>query len=192
MLVLLDTNAYLRLAKRIKPMLGVRFGHNQYRLTVLKDVEIEVQKSRRLRFHYPWFDDSGLVEERIAKRVRMSPEEKTKLENVAEFLHDYTQIHAARFTTNKRSPPSRTDCRMLAFGQVREAVVVTDDLGMHQLAEEFEISVWHGYELLHKMRAAQVIDSQKIREIYQALEANGDLPQAWEGARETLLRKVFR
>lgn len=122
----------------------------------------------------------------------MSAEEKNRLDNMTEALHDYVQIHAARFTVDKRSPPSKTDCRMLAFGQVREAVVVTDDLGMHQLAEEFDLPVWHGYELLHKMRAAKMIDSEKVREIYQALEANDDLPQAWESARKTLLRKVFR
>ena len=192
MLVLLDTNAYLRLAKRIKPMLGVKFGQKQYCLTVLRDVEKEVQKSHRLRFRYPWFDSPGLTQERISKGARMSPEEKKTLNDVAEALHDYVQIHATRFTAGRRSPPSMVDCRMLAFGQVREAVVVTDDLGMHHLAEEFEISVWHGYELLHKMRAAKMIDSEKIREIYQALEVNDDLPQAWKNAQKTLLRKVFR
>ena len=44
-LVLLDTNAYLRLAKRIKPLLGVRFGQKDYVLTILKDVEHEVHRS---------------------------------------------------------------------------------------------------------------------------------------------------
>ena len=36
-LVLLDTNTYLRLAKRIRPLLGVKFGQKDYVLTVLKD-----------------------------------------------------------------------------------------------------------------------------------------------------------
>ena len=55
-LVLLDTNAYLRLAKRVRPMLGVEFGQKRYVLTILEDVEAEVRHSGRLRFHYPWFD----------------------------------------------------------------------------------------------------------------------------------------
>ena len=42
-LALLDTNTYLRLAKRIRPMLGVEFGQRGYVLTVLKQVETEVQ-----------------------------------------------------------------------------------------------------------------------------------------------------
>lgn len=68
-LVLLDTNAYLRLAKRIRPLLGVEFGQKQYSLTVLKQVEDEVFKSPRLQFLYPWFSDTELNEERMAKLV---------------------------------------------------------------------------------------------------------------------------
>jgi len=32
--VLLDTNAYLRLAKRVRPLLGVPFGQKRYVLTI--------------------------------------------------------------------------------------------------------------------------------------------------------------
>lgn len=49
-LVLLDTNTYLRLAKRIRPLLGVTFGQKKYVLTVLKDVENEVRRSRALSY----------------------------------------------------------------------------------------------------------------------------------------------
>ena len=60
-LVLLDTNAYLRLAKRVRPLLGVPFGQKRYVLTVLEDVEEEVRRNPRLRFHYPWFDGDGAL-----------------------------------------------------------------------------------------------------------------------------------
>lgn len=45
-LVLLDTNAYLRLAKRIRPLLGMPFGQKRYVLTEGQDVEEEVHASR--------------------------------------------------------------------------------------------------------------------------------------------------
>jgi hypothetical protein len=45
MLVLLDTNAYLRLAKRVRPAVGVVFGHKGYVLTIHKSVEDEVHRS---------------------------------------------------------------------------------------------------------------------------------------------------
>lgn len=80
-LVLLDTNAYLRLAKRIKPLLGKKFGQKEYVLSVLKDVEDEVHRSKRLRFHFPWFDDTELAAERLAKRIRLSRDEKQQLQS---------------------------------------------------------------------------------------------------------------
>lgn len=60
-LALLDTNAYLRLAKRIRPLLGIPFGQKQYVLTILKQTEDEVRKSPRLEFNYPWFSDAIVV-----------------------------------------------------------------------------------------------------------------------------------
>ena len=192
MLVLLDTNAYLRLAKRIRPLLGVAFGQKHYVLTVLQDVENEVHASRRLRFHFPWFDgDAELAQERLARRVRLSREESDDLDAATRFLLDWVLQDVDRFTSHGRSPPGPTDCRVLAFGQVRPAIVVTDDLGMHELAREFGIAAWHGFDLLAKLRSAKVATDELVREIYAALEANGDLTAAWSEARHTVLAKVF-
>ena len=77
------------------------------------------------------------------------------------------------------------------FGQVRPAIVVTDDLGMHELAREFNIGVWHGFDLLAKLRTAKAVSDDLVREIYSALETNGDLTASWRGARHTVLAKVF-
>lgn len=190
-LVLLDTNAYLRLAKRIKPMLGVKFGQREYVLTILRDVENEVHRSSRLRFHYPWFDDPDIAAERLSKGIRLSPDEKDQLKLVADMLRAWAVSNAASYIEEGRSPPSPIDCRVLAFGQIRPAIVVTDDLGMHKLAKEFEIPIWHGHELLKKMLTAKLIDRELVREIYEALEANGDLPRAWHEVRHTAFRKIF-
>ena len=97
-----------------------------------------------------------------------------------------------RFTSHGRSPPGAADCWLLAFGQVRPAVVVTDDLGMHELVKDFpNIKVWHGYELLAKLRTAKVVSDPLIREIYEALEANGDLTRTWREAKHSVFVKVF-
>lgn len=192
-LVLLDTNAYLRLAKRIKPMLGVKFGQKEYVLTILKDVENEVQKNPRLRFHYPWFQDPSIATERLAKRIRLSGDEKAELDAAMSVLHGWVLGHVQAYISPHRSPPSSVDCRVLAFGRIRPAIVVTDDLGMHQLATDFEFgdSVWHGHELLKKMLSAKVIDANVVREIYDALETNDDLPRTWREVRHTAFRKIF-
>ena len=85
-LVLLDTNAYLRLGKRVKPLLGKEFGQKHYVLTTLKDVENEVHRSPRLRFHYPWFDNNDFTQERLAKRIRLSQSERAKIQAMTSVL----------------------------------------------------------------------------------------------------------
>ncbi len=190
-LVLLDTNAYLRLAKRVKPILGVSFGQKEYVLTILKEVESEVQNSHTLRFKFPWFDNPDIANERLAKGVRLSKEEKAQIDAATSILRESVLSNAIKYTTQGRTPPSPTDCRMLAFGQVRPAIVVTDDLGMHLLAREFAITIWHGHELLKKMLTAKLIDNALVREIYEALENNGDLPRTWQEVRHITFKKIF-
>ncbi len=190
-LVLLDTNAYLRLAKRIRPLLGVEFGQKQYILTVLKQVEDEVYKSSRLQYLYPWFTDTDLNEERIAKVIRLSKEERVQIEAAASVLRAYVLADPLSYTTQGRSPPSPTDCFILAFGQVRPAIVVTDDLGMHKLADDFDINIWHGHDLLKKMLTAKLITNELVKEIFMALENNDDLPRTWQEVKHTEFKKLF-
>ncbi len=190
-LVLLDTNAYLRLAKRIQPLLGVEFGHKKYSLTVLKAVEDEVSRQPRLRLQYPWFDNEPYRTERLAKRFRLSSSEKSRLEAVKSVLLDHVGVNSGQFIFGGRSPPGDTDCYCLAFGQIRDAIVVTDDIGMHDLANDFDLTVWHGWELLKKMQSAKMIGNDKIREIYDALERNGDLTKSWIDAKYSEFKKVF-
>jgi len=191
-LVLLDTNAYLRLAKRVRPLLGKAFGQKEYSLTVLKDVEDEVRRNPRLRQKFPWFDASDLAVERLAHTPRLSGAEKETLEIATGVLHGLVLMDTARFITQRRSPPSRTDCRVLAFGQIRSAVTVTDDLGMHELARMAGIrEIWHGHELLKKMLSAKVINNDLVRQIYEALAVNDDLPATWLEVKHSRFMRVF-
>ncbi|MBK6742464.1 MAG: hypothetical protein IPG66_05590 [Hydrogenophilales bacterium] len=190
-LALLDTNAYLRLAKRIRPLLGIPFGQKHYVLTILKQVEDEVRKNPRLKFSYPWFSDIDLTAERLSKQVRLSPAEREQIEAATSVLREHVLANAREYTTQGRSPPSPTDCFLLAFGLIRPAIVVTDDLGMHKLAHVFDIDIWHGHELLKKMLGAKAIDNDRVREIYTALENNDDLPRTWRDAKHTAFKKLF-
>jgi hypothetical protein len=172
-------------------MLGVKFGHKEYILTVLKDVETEVHRNPTLRARYPWFDGDDLRSERLAAQVRLTQDDKDRLEAAQSVLQGWVLDNLDSYMTNGRSPPGEVDCRVLAYGQIRPAIVVTDDLGMHQLASDFDIPVWHGWELLSKMRSAKVVLPELIREIYEALENNGDLTKTWREAKHTAFIKVF-
>jgi hypothetical protein len=191
-LVLLDTNAYLRLAKRIRPAVGISFGQKGYVLTIHKAVEDEVHRSARLKSRYPWFDNAEFAKERLAKQIRLTADEKADIEVAQSILHGWVLADPERYMPGGGSPPGWTDCFLLALGQVKPAIVVTDDLGMHALAKDFDLPVvWHGYELLDKLRSGKVVDAPLIREIYDALEANSDLPRTWQEARHTVFAKIF-
>jgi hypothetical protein len=190
-LVLLDTNTYLRLAKRLRPLVGRKFGQKDYEITILKAVEDEVNRNARLKYQNPWFDEANLVQERIAKQVRLSAAEKAEITAIQSVLRSHVVDNISAFSVGRRSPPGATDCWLLAFAKMRCAIVVTDDLGMHVLADDFELVAWHGYELLDKLRSAKEASNTMIEEIYAALEANGDLTATWREAKYTTFVKVF-
>jgi hypothetical protein len=191
-LVLLDTNTYLRLAKRVRPFVGLKFGQVPYVLTILKVTEDEVHRNPHLQFRNPWFDQADHTQERMAKQVRLTVVEKAQIEAAQSVLLGWVRMDVDRFTSQGRSPPGAADCWLLAFGQVRPAIVVTDDLGMHELVKDFpEIKLWHGYELLAKLRTAKVVGDHLIRAIYEALEANQDLTKTWQKAKHTTFSKIF-
>jgi predicted nuclease of predicted toxin-antitoxin system len=172
-------------------MLGVEFGQKKYILTILKDVEDEVRRNRTLSFKYPWFDNEHISAERLAKQIRHSAEERAELEIVQSVIHGSVLSDVVRYMTSGRSPPSNVDCKVLALAQLRSAIVVTDDLGMHLLASDFGIPVWHGHQLLSKMLSAQMVTKELVREIFQALEDNGDLTETWKASKHTTFSKVF-
>lgn len=190
-LVVLDTNLYLRLAKRVRPFLGVPFGAKQYVLVILPDVEEEVRRSARLKFLFPWFDGSEHDGERKAKALRLSVAERQELDAMTTILRQSVLEDAQTFTNEGRTPPSETDCRVLALASLRDGIAGTDDMGMHLLAGKFDITVWHGWELLKRMKSGKMIDNPLIRDIFDALERNNDLPRSWRDAKETHLKGIF-
>ena len=191
-LVLLDTNTYLRLAKRVRPFVGLEFGQVPYMLTILKVTEDEVHRNPHLQFRNPWFDQTEYAQERMAKQVRLTASEKAQVEAAQSVLLGWVRMDVDRFTSYGRSPPGEADCWLLAFGQVRPAVVVTDDLGMHELVKDFpDIKVWHGYELLAKLRTAKVVNDTLIRDVFEAPDVNGDLTKIWREAKHKAFTKMF-
>lgn len=192
-LVLLDTNAYLRLAKRVRPAIGIKFGQMNYVLTIHKTTEDEVHRSPRLRSQFPWFDNLEHANERLAKQVRLSAQEHSQIEVTKSILYGSVLQDPMRFMVGKRQPPSENDCFLLAIGQVKPAIVVTDDLGMHLLAKDFDLKIWHGHELLHKLLSAKVVDRDQVKAIFEALEAKGndDLPETWRAVKHTRFERIF-
>lgn len=74
--ILVDTNAYLRLAKTIRPLLFVPFGDNDYCLYILPELNEELA-GRKLQSKFPWVDEEEFTENRkhfpsIARKQKLS------------------------------------------------------------------------------------------------------------------------
>jgi hypothetical protein len=112
--VLLDTNTYLRLAKRIRPAVGRQFGQVPYVLVILKVVEDEVHQSSKLRFNNPWFDEPEFAQERF--QAALSAADKAQIELVKGPCWALADLEKTPQTLS----PGRADCWLLAYGQVKE------------------------------------------------------------------------
>ena len=154
-------------------------------------VEEEVHRNPKLQFNNPWFDEPEFAQERLAKQTRLSAADKQDMKLVQDVLMGTVQLEIDKYTSHGRSPPGATDCWLLASGQVKGATVVTDDLGMHTLAAEVGLKVWHGFELLAKLKTAKVVDNDLVRDIYDALERNGDMTETWRKAKHNEFARIF-
>ena len=154
--VLLDSNSYFRLAKSIHPLLDVVFGENNYCLYVLKELDDEFSRSRRLQDQFSWVEDPEFVSNR-RKRLTLSRKERREIEQTIEYLVQYR--------TENLLGVSPVDICCLAHGHVLEIPVVTDDGDMLDLANAFGISAIKTLRLMELMFSCGHIDMAKVRQI---------------------------
>jgi predicted nucleic acid-binding protein len=72
----------------------------------------------------------------------MTKQEKVDVANIKSVFNGHIQARLNDYLIGGRSPPGNADCGVLAFALVRQAIVVTDDVGLHILAVDFKMPVW--------------------------------------------------
>lgn len=165
--ILLDSNAYFRLAKEIHPLLFQEFGREAYCLYVLKDLQAEYDRSRRLQTKFPWVDDPEYRANRC-KPLSLSKRQKTDI-TIAEGI-----MWEAVLT--EVPGPNRIDVSNLAHGYVLDIPVVTDDIDMTTLARMFNVPIMSTLQLLKLMLNRGHITIHDIRRIAGFWQWLGDLP----------------
>ena len=98
--ILLDTNAYLRLAKRVRPTLGKEFGTaKKYVLLTLPEVETEVRRQPQLKHKYPWFDDEvfGVLRDHCAGLCLADADDGLDVPFVATTNWGYLRLRRAEY-----------------------------------------------------------------------------------------------
>jgi hypothetical protein len=164
--ILVDTNAYLRLARNIKPLLFVPFGNDEYCLYVIPELNEEL-KNKRLATKFPWVDEDEYRNDRqhypsVSHKQRKSIRET--FEHV--WYHIQTELPG----------PSRVDALYIAYAIELNVHVVTDDEDMIALANAFDAKVTRTLELLKLMLDSGHVDITKINAVVGYWRYIGDTP----------------
>ena len=167
--ILLDSNAYFRLALSISPLLAQKFGNPPpYQLKVIDEVEKEYARNPRLKTKFHWLCDHEHVAERSAHTYHCRGKVATQVDAAFSYLANYASANALNL--------SRVDIKALAVGAARGIPVVTDDQGMRRLAEVFAISIMGTLELLKLMVDERRLEMEKVTEILEYWLEDNDLP----------------
>ena len=165
--ILLDINAYLRLANSFHPLLHESFGKENYTLHLIPEFQKEFDKNPRLKNKFGWVVQPEYVENR-KHRIRVTRSQKEQVQLTYSYLWQYN--------ISEGLGASRVDVRALAYGAVLGVSLVTDDSDMVELAKVFGIKVWGLLDLLQLMYHAKRIDFQEIETLLYYLEYIKDLP----------------
>jgi predicted nucleic acid-binding protein len=166
--ILLDTNSYFRLAKSIHPLLGRAFGKNKYALYVSEDVQKEFDRNPSLKNKFVWVSEAEYKINR-QKKITLSNNQRTEYESARDFL-----VQLAKETI------ALEDINGIAYAQVLDIPLVTDDREMANLAKDLELKVYSTVELLKLMVSEKFIGMKKVREIAQYLKCIDDWPSKFD------------
>lgn len=164
--VLIDTNAYIRLAKTFRPLLFTPFGDNEYCLYVLPELNHELG-SRNLQSKFPWVTEEEFEKNR-EHFPSISRKQKKSIQQTFDYLWDHVQTELPG--------PSKVDALYLAYALELDVPVVTDDQDMIELAKEFEAKVMPTLELLSIMLDCGHADMKIINGLCDYWRYISDLP----------------
>jgi hypothetical protein len=164
--ILVDTNAYLRLAKTIRPLLFVPFGDTEYCLYILPELNEELA-NRRLKNKFPWVNEDEFVQNR-KHFPNLGKTQKKSIRLNFEYIWGYVQTDLPG--------PSRVDAWYIAYALELNVTVVTDDQDMTALAEVFEVQVVPTLELLKIMLECGHTDMKTIDGLVEYWKYISDTP----------------
>ncbi|MDH4266077.1 MAG: DNA-binding protein [Deltaproteobacteria bacterium] len=166
--ILVDSNAYFRLAQSIHPLLKCEFGKARYCLYVIKELQEEYDRSPRLRNSFHWVNDPEYKENRAGQLI-ISKKQAKNIEHTYQFV--------LGFVRSASPGVSRMDVRGLTCANVLNIPIVTDDGDMLVVAKVFSIRTLTTLELLKLMLDCKHIDISKVREIASYWEYLNDKPR---------------
>lgn len=178
--ILLDSNAYFRLAQSIHPLLQVEFGQEDYCLYVIKDLQTEYDKNPRLKNAFSWVNDAEYRENRACK-LNISRKSRREIEQAFDFIRNHAR--------DSHPETSKVDIKALAHAYILDIPTVTDDSDMLDLAQDFNIKTLKTLELLKLMLDCRCIDMAVVRQIASYWIYENDRPKSFSADYRMLFKE---
>lgn len=175
--ILLDTCSYFRLAQSIHPLLGQPFGEQKYALYIHPRLQAELNKSERLQSKFNWAEREEYKDNR--RKIINPASKKEDVEFNFKFIENY-QVRAGYNL-------SAEDIYCVATALSLNIPLVTDDISLRKVCEDFEVKAFGTIELLKLMYDCKYISTDKIIEIKDYLCYMND----WQANFDDDMKKYF-
>ncbi len=160
---LLDSNAYLRLAYSLHPLL---FDEENLCLYVINEFEDEYKRCQRLQNKFEWVMDEDYSGNRIYEQIEITKDEKKKIKLAFSFID----------AQGREYNNSKIDSMAIATVQVKNLTLVTDDGGMVEVAKTVGIHVIGILKLMKILLDSKRITYEQIKSTIAYLMYEKDLP----------------
>ena len=184
--ILLDTNAYFRLAKSFHPLLGKVLPASdsapERALRVISEVDREFEANPALTSKFHWVAEAEYRQNRQQNILKLTGTQPSIVSEKRRFIEFGVKMDATKFKALKMSRPSPTDCLVLAYGDALGIDVVSDDGGMAYTASvllKLRCKVLGSLDVLHALHQSGQISLAQIKSVAQFLQYVDDLPGSW-------------
>lgn len=185
--ILVDTNAYFRLAQNIHPLLCSPFGDAEHTLYIHADLNSELRGVSRIKSKLEWVAETKYRENR-KRSVSLSAQNKKDIQANYDYMWEYS---LEEFHQPNGKGPGETDTLILATALALDVYVVTDDQDMIQLAADFEVKQMTSLGLMKLMLDANHIGIEKVEQVAEQWQYDGETPyQYWKAEYKLLFGKA--
>lgn len=171
MIVLVDSNAYLRIARNIHPLLGRPFGNIPYLLKIHLDFEEEYNANSRLKTKFVWVNTPEFKSNRDNNKIEIPNYGGNLIIEFMPFLKLYKRENNLSI--------SNIDIWALSTAKALNIPIFTDDPDMLSTAEEFEITSIKTIAFLKYLLDNSEVDQGKLLEIFSFWQYDDDCPTGY-------------
>lgn len=168
--ILLDSNAYFRLADNLHLLLSEIFGKkDKYELKILGGTLREYNYQSRLQSKFTWVDSDRHKEDRKKNKIRLGKEQQASIKESKEFILSES--------ASRGLGCSSFDVECLATALELSVILVTDDGDLFNLSREYGVNCMSTIELLKLMYDEERITMEEIQNTVYMWDYMEDLPR---------------